>query len=44
MVMDSRLAERTWGWRARITLEEILDEIAHHAAGHPDWLRLSAPR
>ncbi len=42
MVMDSSRAERQWGWRPEISLEAILDEIATHAIGHPDWLDVSA--
>ena len=43
MVMDSALAQKTWAWQPRISLEEILTEIAAHAEAHPAWLRLSAP-
>ena len=42
LVMDSDLAEKTWDWRPRIKLEEILEEIARHAEAHPDWLTTSA--
>ena len=41
LVMDSRLAEKTWSWRPAIKLEAILDEIARHAQAHPDWLQIS---
>jgi CDP-paratose 2-epimerase len=41
LVMDSRLAEKTWTWRPAIKLEAILDEIARHAQAHPDWLQIS---
>jgi len=44
LVMDSRLAERTWGWRPTITLPAVLEEIAQHAEAHPDWLELSSIR
>lgn len=43
MVMNSALAERTWGWRPRFTLTKILEEIAEHASHNPDWLMRSAP-
>jgi CDP-paratose 2-epimerase len=42
LVMDSRLAEETWGWRPAISLESILEEIAAHAEAHPHWLEMSA--
>ena len=42
LVMDSRLAEKTWGWRSTITLEAILEEIARHAEQNPGWLDISA--
>ncbi len=41
MVLDSALAARQWGWRPEISLAEILDEIAVHAANHPEWLEIS---
>jgi len=44
LVMDNALAEKTWGWSPRTSLEEILEEIAAHAERHPDWLQLSSPR
>lgn len=42
LVMDSRLAEKTWQWRPTVKLETILDEIARHAQEHPDWLKISS--
>lgn len=42
LVMDTRLAEKHWGWRPATTLDAILKEIAAHAEAHPDWLRVSA--
>jgi len=42
LVMDSRLAEETWGWRPTMSLEAILEEIAGHAEAHPRWLEMSA--
>jgi CDP-paratose 2-epimerase len=44
LVMDSRLAQETWGWQPAIGLEKILQEIAGHAETHPDWLEISAAR
>lgn len=43
MVMDSRRAEKEFGWTRAISLEEILEEIAVHAEANPHWLELSAP-
>jgi CDP-paratose 2-epimerase len=43
VVMDSSDAARDFGWRIEVPLENILDEIAQHAASHPDWLERSAP-
>jgi CDP-paratose 2-epimerase len=42
LVMDSRLAEKTWGWRPAIKLEAILEEVAQHAQAHPNWLEISS--
>jgi CDP-paratose 2-epimerase len=42
LVMDSRLAGKTWAWQPAITLEAILQEIAHHAEAHPNWLEISS--
>jgi CDP-paratose 2-epimerase len=42
LVMDSRLAERTWGWQPSTPLEAILQEIAGHAEAHPPWLEMSS--
>lgn len=41
MVMDHSLAEKTWGWRPRIQLKDILNEIGEHAHQHVNWLKLS---
>ena len=43
IVLDSRKAERVWGWRAQTPTEAILAEIAAHAEANPRWLELSAP-
>jgi len=42
LVMDSRLAEKTWDWRPTMSLAAILEEIAVHAEAHPNWLEVSA--
>jgi CDP-paratose 2-epimerase len=44
LVMDSRLAEKMWGWRPATKLQAILEEIAQHAEANPDWLQLSSVR
>ena len=41
MMMDSGLAGQHWGWEPEISLEGILEEIAVHAEGNPDWLEIS---
>ena len=41
LVMDSSLAEETWGWRPARSIETILNEIAEHAEAHPRWLEMS---
>jgi len=43
VVMDSRDAGRDFGWRVEFPLTGILEEIAEHAARHPDWLETSSP-
>ncbi len=43
VVMDSRDAERDFGWRVEFPLAGVLEEIAQHAESHPDWLETSAP-
>ena len=42
MVLDSSLAEKTWGWSPKILLPQVLEEIAQHAEKHPDWLEISS--
>ncbi len=41
LVMDSSLARELWDWQPVTPLSAILDEIARHAAEHPDWLEKS---
>jgi CDP-paratose 2-epimerase len=38
LVMDSSLARSAWGWQPEISIESTLEEIARHAADHPDWI------
>jgi len=38
LVLDSRLAEKTWGFAPSRPLPVILEEIARHAELHPGWL------
>jgi CDP-paratose 2-epimerase len=41
LAMDSRDAERDFGWHNEASIEAILEEIAAHALQHPDWLETS---
>ena len=41
-ILDSSLAEKTWGWKPEATLEMILCEIHDHAMENPSWLDLVA--
>jgi CDP-paratose 2-epimerase len=43
MVLDTARAAKEWHWQVETPLERILEEIAEHAAKHPNWLELSAP-
>ena len=43
IVLDSSKAARIWGFKPRIPVQSILEEIAAHAGTHPDWLEISAP-
>jgi CDP-paratose 2-epimerase len=38
MILDSGKAREATGWCPQIGLDRILEEIADHAAEHPDWL------
>ncbi len=42
IVLDHAKATRLWDWRPQTAVPAILDEIAIHAAVHPDWLDISA--
>ena len=38
IVMDSSLANQTWGWLPKTSLGGILEEIAVHAEKNPKWM------
>jgi CDP-paratose 2-epimerase len=38
LILDSAKAKATAAWTPEMGLEQILGEIADHAAAHPDWL------
>jgi CDP-paratose 2-epimerase len=38
LVLDCSKALRATAWKPHISLHQILEEIADHAATHPDWL------
>jgi CDP-paratose 2-epimerase len=42
MVLDSSQAAKEWDWKSKISLENVLDEIAKHAEQHPNWLEISS--
>lgn len=41
MILDTARAAKEWRWQVKMPLETILNEIAEHAAKHPNWLELS---
>jgi CDP-paratose 2-epimerase len=41
MVMDSRQVSAAFGWKPRVGLHDILQEIASHHRQHPEWFDLS---
>jgi len=43
VVIDSRRAAGTFGWRPSRSLDAMLTDIAAHYADHPEWLDLSRP-
>jgi len=43
IVLDAARAAEVWGWRPRLAVRDILDEILVHAHAHPRWLELSRP-
>lgn len=44
VVMDTQRVSAAFGWQPRVTLPQILSEIAAHHRQHPDWFRLTEPR
>jgi CDP-paratose 2-epimerase len=42
VVLDHELAARTWNWRPRIAITDILNEIAEFADTQSDWIGQSA--
>ncbi len=38
LILDSSKALAATTWKPAITLQQILEEIAEHAAAHPNWL------
>jgi len=42
MVLDSSLAAAQWNWTPKISLLQVLEEIAGHAEQNPDWLEVSS--
>jgi len=43
LIMDSSDAERDFGWRIEIPMQDVFEEIAQHAERNPDWLEKSVP-
>jgi CDP-paratose 2-epimerase len=41
IVLENRLAGASGGWSPTTPREAIFEEIAAHAAAHPDWLELT---
>ncbi len=41
VVMDNARAATEFGWTIETPLHAILEGIAQHAYGHPDWLQVS---
>jgi CDP-paratose 2-epimerase len=41
LVLDSSLAAKQWNWQPKISLPQVLDEIAKHAEQNPNWLEIS---
>jgi CDP-paratose 2-epimerase len=41
VVMDNTGCERHFGWQPETPLKSLLEEIALHAEGNPDWLERS---
>jgi CDP-paratose 2-epimerase len=43
LVLDASAARAHWSWSPERATSDVLDEIARHAAEHPDWLDRTAP-
>ncbi|MFM7974121.1 MAG: CDP-tyvelose epimerase, partial [Pirellula sp.] len=41
IVLDSELAQKTWGWIPQRNRSSIWQEIAEHAEENPQWLQIS---
>jgi CDP-paratose 2-epimerase len=41
MILDPSLATSQWDWSPKISLPQVLDEIASHAEKNPNWLEIS---
>ncbi|MBI4890751.1 MAG: NAD-dependent epimerase/dehydratase family protein [Acidobacteria bacterium] len=41
VAMSNADATRDFGWRPEVSMDDLLEGIAHHAAQHPEWLELS---
>ena len=42
MVMDNENVTKAFGWRPKVSLEQILSGIAEHHRRNPNWLELSS--
>ena len=42
LVLDCSLAQKTWNWKPRLGIKEILNEIADFAERNPRWMSLSS--
>jgi CDP-paratose 2-epimerase len=40
-ILDSSACQKRWSWKPTISRDAIFEEIAVHAAQHPEWLDLS---
>jgi CDP-paratose 2-epimerase len=40
MVLDSSVVKQAWDWKPQTLMPEILEEIAIHAEGNPEWIKL----
>jgi CDP-paratose 2-epimerase len=41
VVMDNSDCERHFGWQPDTSMADLLEEVAHHAEQHPDWMERS---